>query len=89
MSLEIFNNLKYFKDMSENYNKLILEKKRLEKEIKELKDKYEKKIVAKDAFLLPNKRLEEVSWQLSRIRNKVNELVGGMKKAIEEEMKNV
>lgn len=90
MNLDIFSkNLSLFKEISENYDRLMKEEKELGKEIEELKDRYEKNLVKKSAFAVPNRKLEEVKAQLTRIRMRVSTLIKEMREVIEEEAKNV
>lgn len=87
MSLEIVEkNLNEINSLSEKYDELLEEKRKLEISIEKLKEGYKED--DKDVFSKSNQRMMEVNKNLQRIKERVYELSEGIKKEISMEMEN-
>ena len=85
----IEKNLNKIKKLGEEYNKLLDEKKELEKKIEGLKVKYEEGRYGRDVFSEHNKRLKMINQNLIKIREKVGIFSGNISKEVDEDIKNV
>jgi len=85
MSLDkIEEHLNEIGKLSEDYDELLNERKKLEKKISKLKEEYGKEEFEKDVFSKHNKRIVELNKNLQRIKEKVYDLSVDIK----EEIKN-
>ena len=85
----IEKNLNKIKEIGEEYNKLLEEKKTLESKIEGLKIKYEGGQYGRDVFSTHNKRLSVIKENIEKIREKVRIFSGSINKEVDEEIKNV
>ncbi len=82
----IEKSLNKIKELGEQYNKLLEEKKDLEKKIEGLKGDYDKGKYGRDVFAESNRRLTEIKDNILKIREKVRIFSGNIGKEVDEQI---